>query len=245
MNTMLIRERYKVVRVLESDAQYACVEAVDIQERETPSRLVNLYEGALLHRYGRICTAIAPAECPSLRGMFLTGETLAVVFDDCGGTPIDQVFHRGDAWPWRQRLEWAGRLLHRALELANLPPEAACAALLSDNVLLDVGAKQVRLRFLLRPLPELTARELVLLAGDQVKKILPRRWNSLEAQLDFLEELDAGVFRSIVPLYARWREAEAAIRAEREAYEKRTFVGRGLQLLRLRLRRLRKGRGQR
>ena len=219
MNTMLIRERYKVVRVLESDAQYACVEAVDIQERETPSRLVNLYEGALLHRYGRICTAIDPAECPSLRGMFLTGETLSVVFDDCGGTPIDQVFHRGDAWPWRQRLEWAGRLLHRALELANLPPEAACAALLSDNVLLDVGAKQVRLRF--------------------------RRWNSLEAQLDFLEELDAGVFRSIVPLYARWREAEAAIRAEREAYEKRTFVGRGLQLLRLRLRRLRKGRGQR
>ena len=88
MDTVLIRERYKVVQVLWSEPDYALVEAVDIQERETPSRLINLYEGRLLHRYGRICADIRPEECPAFRGMFLCWDTLAVVFDSCGGASI-------------------------------------------------------------------------------------------------------------------------------------------------------------
>ncbi len=233
MDTVLIRERYKVVRVLSSEADYALVEAVDIQERETPSRLINLYEGELLHRYGRICAGIPREECPAFEGMFLSGDTLAVVFDDCRGTCIDQVFYRGDRWTLDQRLDYAELLLHKALEMANYPPEVACAAMLSDNVLVDTAEQAVRLRFVLHPLPEMTARELPLLAGDQVKKILPRKLASLGAQLDFLDELDAGTFRSIVALYARWREAAAAIRAEQEEFEEQNWFSRGLTLARL------------
>ena len=85
---------------------------------------------------------------------------------------------------------------------------------------------------MLHPLPEMTARELPLLAGDQVKKILPRKLASLGAQLDFLDELDAGTFRSIVALYARWREAAAAIRAEQEEFEEQNWFSRGLTLAR-------------
>lgn len=96
MNTVLIRERYKVVRVLYSEPDYAFVEAVDIQERETPTRQINLYEGELLHRYGRLCAGIDPADCPAFQGMFLCGDTLAAVFEDCEGKTIDQVFYKGD-----------------------------------------------------------------------------------------------------------------------------------------------------
>lgn len=244
MNTVLIRERYKVVRVLWSEPDYAFVEAVDIQERETPSRLINLYEGELLHRYGRICAAIDPAECPAYRGMFLSGGTLAVVFDDCDGICIDQVFFKGDEWSMAERLEYAGMVLHRALALSNLPPDVSCAAMLSDNLRVDMGEHRIRLRFMLRPLPEMNARELALLAGDQVKKILPRKLTSLGAQLDFLDELDAGVFRSVVALYARWREAEAAIRQEQEEFEKQNLISRGISLVKLRLKRRRKRRRQ-
>ena len=173
MDTVLIRERYKVVQVLWSEPDYALVEAVDIQERETPSRLINLYEGRLLHRYGRICADIRPEECPAFRGMFLCGDTLAVVFDSCGGAEIDQVFYKGDQWCWQDRLDYAELVLHQALQLANLPMEVACAAMLSENVRIDTTQRQVQLRYMLRPLPEMNPRELALLAGDQVKKILP------------------------------------------------------------------------
>lgn len=168
MDTVLIRERYKVVQVLWSEPDYALVEAVDIQERETPSRLINLYEGRLLHRYGRICADIRPEECPAFRGMFLCGDTLAVVFDSCGGAEIDQVFYKGDQWCWQDRLDYAELVLHQALQLANLPMEVACAAMLSENVLIDTTQRQVQLRYMLRPLPEMNPRELALLAGDQV-----------------------------------------------------------------------------
>ena len=137
MNTVLIRERYKVVRVLYSEPDYAFVEAVDIQERETPTRQINLYEGELLHRYGRLCAGIDPADCPAFQGMFLCGDTLAAVFEDCGGVPIDQVFYKGDRWPLADRLEFAELVLHRALEMANLPPEISCAAMLSENLCVD------------------------------------------------------------------------------------------------------------
>ena len=53
MESLLIRERYKVVRVISLRRGYALLEAVDISERETPSRLLNLYEGEHLRRYAK------------------------------------------------------------------------------------------------------------------------------------------------------------------------------------------------
>lgn len=244
MNTVLIRERYKVVRVLWSEPDYAFVEAVDIQERETPSRLINLYEGELLHRYGRICAAIDPAECPAYRGMFLTKGTLAVIFDACSGVPIDQVFFKEDEWSPEERLDYAEMVLHQALLLANLPPAVSCAAMLSENLLIDLGENRIQLRYMIRPLPEMNGRELALLTGDQVKKILPRTFLSLGAQLDFLDQLDAGLFRSVVPLYACWRETEPAMREEQEAFQNQNWISRGITLLKLRLGRCRKRRRQ-
>lgn len=244
MNTVLIRERYKVVRVLWSEPDYAFVEAVDIQERETPSRLINLYEGRLLHRYGRICAGIDPAECPAYRGMFLTGETLAVVFDACSGERIDQVFFKGAVWSPEERLDYAERLLHQALALSSLPPAVSCAAMLSENLLVDPGERRFNLRYMVRPLPAMNSRELALLAGDQVKKILPRTFTSLEAQLDFLDQLDAGLFRSMTALYARWRQVKPAIQKEQEEFQNQNWVNRGLALLKLRLKRCRKRRRQ-
>ena len=245
MNTVLIRERYKVVRVLYSEPDYALVEAVDIQERETPTRQINLYEGELLHRYGRLCAGIDPADCPAFQGMFLCGDTLAAVFEDCGGVPIDQVFYKGDRWPLADRLAFAELVLHRALEMANLPPEISCAAMLSENLFVDAEERRVRLRYMLRPLPDMTARELPLLAGDQVKKILPRRWDALEAELAFLDELDAGCFRAIVPLYARWRAARADIQAQQEEFESKNILSRAIALIKLRLKRWKKRRARR
>lgn len=227
---MLIRERYKVVRTLWSQPDYALAEAVDIQDRETPTLLLNLYEGDLLYRYGRICSAIQREDCPQFRGMFLEGNTLAVAFENCCGTEIDRVFHRGDRWGWQDRLEFAQLVLHQALSMANLPPEVSCAALLSDNLFIDVPERRVRVRYLLRPMEPLDLRELALLAGDQVQKILPRSLSCGGEETAFLDRLEEGTFPGIVPLYAAWREALPKIRTEREEYDRQNFLKKGFTL---------------
>ena len=231
MEAMLLRERYKVVRILWSQPDYALAEAVDIQDRETPTLLLNLYEGELLYRYGGICSAISQADSPQFRGMFLDGGTLAVVFEDCQGKNIDRVFHRGDRWGWRDRLDFAQLVLHQALVMVKLPPEVSCAAMLSDNLMVDVPERRVRVRYMLRPTQDLEPRELALLAGDQVRKILIRQLRSADAELKFLDRLDRETFHSIVPLYAAWREALPDIQAECEGYEAKNFIGKGIALL--------------
>lgn len=145
METMLVRERYKVIRVLDARENYAFAEAVDILDREKPSCLLNIYEGPFLRAYLDCFDQLE--SCPAYRGMFLEGDSLVTVFSVCGGRPIDQVFYRGDRHHWRTRLEYAELLLHEALNMADLPPAVSCAALLSENVLIDELNRAIRLRF--------------------------------------------------------------------------------------------------
>lgn len=231
MGSLLIRGRYKVVRVVAVQSGYALLEAVDISDRETPSCLLNLYEGELLHRYARVYSALRAEDCPAFRGMFLERGTMVTVFTLSRGESIDCLFYRGDAWSWQERLEYAQLFLHKALSLANLPPELSCAALLSDNVLFDPKEGRCDLRWMVRPMEEMNPRETALLACDQVRKILPRTLQAGEEERRFLKELEDGAFHNVVALYGRWREAEPGIRAEREEFARKSFIRRALILL--------------
>ena len=231
MGSLLIRERYKVVRVAALQPGYALLEAVDIADRETPSCLLNLYEGEFLHRYARICSGIRKEECPAFRGMFMEKGTLVAAFDCCSGENIDSLFYLGDRWSWSDRLDYAELLLHQALSLANIPPEISCAALLSENVLLDLTNRRVGLRWMLKPMEEMNSRETALMAVDQVKKILPRTLQAGPEEVKFLDRLDAGEFSGVVALYGCWREAQKAIRTEREEFEQKNIIKRALILL--------------
>lgn len=242
METLLIRDRFKVVRVIALEPDYALIEAVDISDRETPSCLLNLFEGPYLHRYAKICTGIRSEDCPAFRGMFLEKGTLVTAFACSSGEEIDRLFYRGDSWRWQDRLEMAGLLMNKVLSLANLPPEVGCAALLSENLLFDLTNKRVNIRWKLLPMAEMNPREMALMAGDQLKKILPRTLKAGKEEQRFLDELDAGLFRNVVSLYGRWREAASAIREEREKFEKSSLIRRGLILLGRAIRSL-KGRG--
>lgn len=231
MDGILIRERYKVIQVLEHTGDYAVLQAVDIQDRETPTRLINLYGGPLLHRYGEAFSRVECRDCPELCGIFLEEGVLAAVFLPGRGMPIDQLFYRGDGWTWSDRLEFSQLVMHKALTLAALPPDISCGAFCSDNLLIDPEEKTVSIRFLLRPSPEMTARELPLLAADQLRKILPRRWSSCDRQMDMLARLEWGDFPAIVPMYAWWKNELEEMWADLEALSRKSFFSRQAVLL--------------
>lgn len=194
MQSVLVRERYKIVRVLEAADGYAFAEAVDIADRETSVRLLNIYEGEWLPVYARILADMNV--CPAFCEVFLYGDDLIAVFRPSRGVAIDRVFYRGADWSWQDRMTFVGQLLHRVLELADLPPEVGCAALMSDNVRVETAEKQISLRFRLRPMAEMNARELALLASDQVRKILAPRFQQGDAEYDFCRRLERGEFNS-------------------------------------------------
>lgn len=229
MDTMLVRERYKVVQVLDVRENYAFVEAVDILDREKNSCLLNIYEGPLLRAY-LPCFDRLDA-CPDFQGVFLEGESLAAVFRYRAGPSIDQVFYRGDRHPWRERLAYAQELLHQVLNMADLPAQVSCAALLSENVLVDERNHEIHLRFQVAPMEEMNGRELVYLACDQLRKILLPRSSSPVEELMLLDELDRGNCKTVVQLYALWRERQGALQAAYEALDKKNFFQRWCALL--------------
>ena len=229
MEALLVRERYKVVRVLRAEECYAFAEAVDILDREKGTCLLNIYEGPLLRTYLPYFDQMQ--SCPAFRGMFLDGESLVTVFDDCVGTPIDQVFYRGDRHHWRTRLDYAQRLLHQALSMADLPAAVSCAAMLSENVRIDFKSGTLALRFQEVPLEGMVPRELVYLTCDQLRKILLPRSSSPVEELMLLDELDRGNCKTVVQLYALWRERQGALQEAYEALDKKNFFQRWCALL--------------
>lgn len=229
MDTLLVRERYKIVRVLDAWEDYAFAEAVDILDREQSACLLNIYEGPLLRSYLPCFDRVRG--CPGFRGMFLEGESLVTVFEPCRGKPIDLVFYRGARFDWRTRLDYAEKLLHRALSMADLPAEVSCAAMLSENVLISETDREIRLCFKIIPLEGMNPRELVYLVGDQLGKILLPQADTPGEQLDFLDEAAGGGCGTIVQLYSLWRERQGRIQAAYEELEKMNFVRRWLSLL--------------
>lgn len=224
MDVLLVRERYKVVRVVDVRENYACAQAADILDREVRSCLLNIYEGPLLKEYLACFDRLR--DCPDFLDMFLEGDSLVTVFREREGTDIDRVFYLGDKHPWRERLDYADQLLHQALNMADLPAPVSCAAMLSENVLVDENSGRLSLRFRVFPMEGMEPRELVYLTCDQLRKVLRHRFESPREEMELLAELDRRPPLGVVPLYALWRERQGDIRGAYEAMEKRTFIGR-------------------
>lgn len=235
MDAMLIRGRYKVIRVLETQENYAFMEAVDIQERENNACLLNVYEGPLLRRYLDCFEQMS--DCLGFQKIFLVGESLVAVFDECLGRSIDEVFYRGAEYDWKTRLTYTELLLHKALSLANLPPAVSCATFFSDNVLVDLPGDRIRLRYHIRPLEGMNHRELALLAGDQVKKVLLGGFCAPEEEHTFLSRLDDGSCGSVVQMYSLWHTEREKLQAAYEEREKQNPVQRSLGDLKRAIRR--------
>lgn len=215
MKGILIRERYKVVRVLRAEPGFAAVEAVDIQERERPDCLVNLYDGEALRRCSRFYAGLRQEDCPSFRKLVLDGEnkTLAVVFERPQGIPFPAFLNSEKKMKREQRLEWTERILHAALTLNNLPWEMACAALEPENLLLRPDEKRAELRFMVPP-PAGGEERPERAAAGRVLSLLSYRQCATVAETAFLDRLRAGDFGSLAELYAFWRRTEEAIEEE-------------------------------
>ena len=229
MEALLIRERYKVISVLYAEQDYAALQAVDIQDREKTTCLLNVYEGDLLKPYLRCFYELR--NCSDYQEMFVWENHLVTVFSYREGMTIDQVFYRGAPLDWQLRLAVAQTLFHQALATWDYPPEISCAALLSENIQILQDEQLMAVNYAVRPLGELDRRELLLLLADQVKKVLIERWDSPLEERQFVRELCRGAETSAVAVYGKWAAAEPVIREAYEKIEQKPTLSRGLYLV--------------
>lgn len=225
---MLIRERYKVIRVLYAERDYAALQAVDIQSREKESYLLNVYEGEYLKPY--LNHFVSLRGCDAYRDMFLWDGSLVVVFTYREGIGIDQVFYCGVKLDWRLRMGVARALFHQALAMSGFPPQISCAAFLSENIQILQEEPGLTVNYAVRPLEEMNDRELVFLLTDQIQKILLPRWDAPREERRFLRTLCSGNFPTVVAVYGKWSSEQPKIQEEYERIEKKNVLARNLYL---------------
>lgn len=240
MEGTLIRERYKVVRVLLSEPEYTAVQAVDIQERQRPDCLLNLYEGEALRRCGRFYADLSAEDCPGFRRVFMDGQnkTLAVVFESAQGEPFETLLGKKKL-DREQRFVWIERLLHAALTLNNAPAEIADAALRTENILIHESGGTLSLRFVIPPPRE--AADPVRAAAAHVLELYPRKCCVTDAEYALLDRMMAPAFGSLAELYGCWHKANEQIAEEYAQWKELGFFKRMASLL---WRRIRHGSGK-
>jgi len=234
MESLLIREQYKVIEILHAEENYAALQAVDIRDREKTPYLLNVYEGAHLKTFLRSFHELRG--CRDYREMFVWENHLVSVFSCREGLGIDQVFYKGAQINWQLRLMAAQALFQQAFSMWEYPPRISCAALLSENIRIHQEEQLLTFRYAVRPMGELERRELVFLLSDQIKKVLIHRWDSPIEERRFVRELCTGSEQSAVAVYGRWTAAEPLIRAAYERIEEKGALNRWLFLLFMNLR---------
>ncbi len=127
--------------------------------------------------------------------------------------------------------------MHLALSVSDFPPEVGCAALLSRNLLIRKASGLIAVNYAVLPLNGMNARELVYLLGDQIEKILLKRFSSADAEIEFVQKLKLGVFKSVPPLYSYWMETQKEILAQYGRIYKKNALSRALYLVFLNIRR--------
>jgi hypothetical protein len=232
----VIKARYKVTRVIMAAEEYAALYAVRITERSKTEYLLNVYAGDSRYKYDEVFFGLKG--CNAFVEMFVWEGALVSVFRVESGARIDDVFYKGASFGWRERLEYAGRLVDAALPLALLPYEISCAAVMSFNIVVIQAEKRIAVNYAVPPLDGACEREFLLLLGDQLHKILFPRLESSASELRFLERLGDGGFRSAAKLYAGWLSARGEIEREYEEFYSQKAIKRAAAVTGRRLGRL-------
>ena len=233
MESLLIRQRYKVTLVIHAGDSYAALEAVDILDREQKAFILNVYEGELIKPYLELFSRLR--HCPEYREIFTSDDSLVAVFDKYGGKSVDEVFYKGADIPWQRRLDCAQWLLYKAVTMWDQPPELSCAGFFSDNLRVLPEPEIFGMNFALRPEPELNSREMLFLLADQVKKILKDSWDSPPEQRRFVRALSDGEYTSAVELYSHWLGLKPVLQGEYERIYSKRALGRKIYLLSMNL----------
>lgn len=235
MGATLIREQYKIIRTVESGADYAIREAVDIQARERGAYLLNGYRGVWRKPYLALFDRLNA--CEAYREMFLEGEELLLVFDCADGLPLGTYCHGLPRSDWARRRQWMEQLMEQVLRISPLPPEVVCGVLQEDNVCVRPEEQRIVLRYALRPVAAATEREAVRLAAEHMKTVLASHWGAPPAHLAWLDELETQRPETLVQLYSHWRSRLPLLEADYDRLTKKNWMQRWIWLLWNRLRR--------
>ena len=234
MNTLIVKGKYKVIRVLRTEEHYAACEAVDISDPGNGKVILNIYDGELIKPYIGYIEGLR--HCAEYIEMFLSDESAVAAFRYTEGKNIDTVFFMGHKVPALECFECADRLIEKAIAISDYPSNVSCPLLMTDQLLYEKNQKDFKFLYMIVPLSEMNERELCLLLEDQLKKILAIRYDTPLKLRRFVREMEGTSFETVIRLSSFWHAERAEIREEIEDFSNKGFLARIFGIIRINFR---------
>ena len=204
MEALANRGKYKVIDRLESGGGYEAFTAVDIEARERAEVLVNRYgDPETVRRLLPLFFEARERGCPGLVELFTDYGRFAAVFRAARGAPLRAAVKRGLSHELRRELE--ERMFLQAIALSQLPLELQNSLLCEENILVELDSRRVSVQMRARPERFQRGDAAVLELGKLSECLLGRRFCSMRAELEFLDALRTGSYRTVGAAYAAWR----------------------------------------
>ena len=234
MNTLIVKGKYKVIRILRTEEHYAACEAVDISDPGNGKVILNIYDGELIKPYIGYIEGLR--HCAEYIEMFLSDESAVAAFRYTEGKNIDTVFFMGHKVPALECFECADRLIEKAIAISDYPSNVSCPLLMTDQLLYEKNQKDFKFLYMIVPLSEMNERELCLLLEDQLKKILAIRYDTPLKLRRFVREMEGTSFETVIRLSSFWHAERAEIREEIEDFSNKGFLARIFGIIRINFR---------
>ena len=234
MNTLIVKGKYKVIRILRTEEHYAACEAVDISDPGNGKVILNIYDGELIKPYIGYIEGLR--HCAEYIEMFLSDESAVAAFRYTEGKNIDTVFFMGHKVPALECFECADRLIEKAIAISDYPSNVSCPLLMTDQLLYEKNQKDFKFLYMIVPLSEMNERELCLLLEDQLKKILAIRYDTPLKLRRFVREMEGTSFETVIRLSSFWHAERAEIREEIEDFSNKGFLARTFGIIRINFR---------
>lgn len=229
MSTLIVKERYKVIRVLKLKEHFSALQAVDITTRSNEQYILNVYDGDLIKPYVTYLSSVDKS--PEFVEMFIREDSLVAVFKYSDGLDMDTFFKKGNSLTDDERLMYADRLYDLALSICDYSPYVSCPLMLSSQLRPLPADKKIGLRYIIEPMEGMNERELALLLRDQLIKILDVRFDTAWAVRRYLFELRHKDCRSVTQMCSEWRLQRAAMVEETKGIAGQVVITRWIGLL--------------
>lgn len=234
METLIVKGKYKVIRVLRTEDHFAACVAVDITDPGNGKVLLDIYDGELLKPYIGYFSGLR--HCAEFQDLFLFEESAVAVFSYAEGKTVDDAFFMGHRVPLPDCIEAADRLVEKTIAISDWPANVSCPLLLTEQLLYEKHQNDFRFSYVIVPLPKMNERELCLLLSDQLKKILMIRIDTPLKVREFVRSLDDTPYESVLKLSSVWHTVREEIRGEAALSAKGNILSRLSDIIRINIR---------
>ncbi len=223
----LIQSKYKIECTLKESEDYVAYRAVDIEDREKKSVILNVYSGRYVKEFVKVFHDLG--NCRDYKSMFLYENKVASVFAWNTGEPFSHIFKKKADLDIEYRVKSADQMFHIGLLVDSYPEEIRKCVLIEDNFRVKHASEQIVLNFLIDPGEKNDPVAVVI--EKEVRKILPKGFRVPIVQREFFMNLEECPPKDGKELFERWREAKTPISEAWAAIQKKASIERFFSLI--------------